>query len=478
MALEKGTYRGIAFTVDSDTGAPVTEVAGPAGKTLLEGMKELVDSAAQDTLRQRMMPVRCFGKELVLSEAFSRSSLGYSGSPTTNSDAITIGYQDMVVTGNGSSSVNYYNGTLWSETDLSDPDDPTKLHPRLRFRLRFHVPGTTATGGLFVFLFSGSGTSNAAGSAIFGANAGSLKPGTHEVEFTIPSTSAFGTFDPTAVSGIGFRMANTSAAGVSVYIQCVQPWIDYSPVPVTWRIDDGRADAYQIACELEEHGWFGCFPVIGSLVGTANHLTLAQVLELDRRGHLICNHSYEADNWTQVDSDQKAAGLLRNRQWLIDNGLTRGADIFAVPNGFTTDTSDQDDMDMIFRHAGIMMNTVPTLRYFRGANPNEGSNAYTNVAHGQARPWDRRCVTSAVAPVNTADLDDAIELGLFTQVLLHDLSDTGSEPSEAEFRAFMTALRAHEMAGRCEVMTMDQIMAGDRPRGHEATATGWANARA
>lgn len=486
MTLQAGTYRDIDCLVDSsDTDTPVTDVAGDGGDVILSALNKLTGAALQDKLHHRMNPVRCFGKELILTEAFSRSTLGYTGSPTTNSDEITIGYQDMVITGNGSTSVNYYNATLWSTTNLSDPDDATKLHPRLRCRIRFHVPGSTATGGLLVLLFSGGGTSNAVAFNVQGGTANTIKPGTHEIEFIMPSSGGFGTFDPTDVQGLGFRLSNLSTADVDVYVQCVQFWIDYSPAIVTWRMDDGRDEQYRMACEMEEFGWFATLGVIGSVIDTTGHLTLAQVKELDRRGHLIVSHSYGAsgidgDNWGSTTSAQKAAQLLENRRWLIDNGLTRGADMFIVPNGFTRLTADQDDMDMIFDHASVMMNTSPMIRYMRGSGDGNGMEPYSVFANGQNRPWDRRCVHCAAID-NTATttlLDTIIETGQFGQILLHD--DTGVSPSitQANFRALMAAVRVHEVATRCEVMTMEQILAGDRPRGHEATAAGWAAARA
>src|SRR5690606_3488890 len=108
------------------------------GDVVLSALKDLTDSAAQDVLRHRSgPPMRCFGKELVLTHPFLEAT-GFSGSPTYSAAHTTIGYQSLVIVGNGSSNVNHYGGSIWPSTDLSDPNDATALHPRLRFRFRIH----------------------------------------------------------------------------------------------------------------------------------------------------------------------------------------------------------------------------------------------------------------------------------------------------------------------------------------------------
>ncbi len=68
-------------------------------------------------------------------------------------------------------------------------------------------------------------------------------------------------------------------------------------------------------------------------------LTLANLLDMQARGHLIGNHTHThmefaaGAQFDTADVDEYVADVLRAREWLIAGGLSKGADLLAAPGG-------------------------------------------------------------------------------------------------------------------------------------------------
>lgn len=110
---------------------------------------------------------------------------------------------------------------------------------------------------------------------------------------------------------------------------------DHARVSLQW--DDGYAQQWPAAAALEAIGQRGTFWIIGSGVGQPNYLTLAQVLELDARGHFVGNHSYSHLQLNvNATEDEVYDDFIAMAEWMEAVGLTRGARYAALPYGLGT----------------------------------------------------------------------------------------------------------------------------------------------
>ena len=270
---------------------------------------------------------------------------------------------------NGQQSMRFVANTTTAQIDraLSTPLDVS--HGSIR--LYWYTPGAPdnphLTGGasLYIRMYSGDGQGGAWRENAY-YNAG-FHTGWQTDE--IPITTFTGTdglpdaslWDPTNVTRITIGWRNVSP-GSTVLLDELSVWNNQGPARFVWTFDDGEATGYNtIAPMLTAHGWRGVFAIIGSRIGQQGYLTLAQVKSLYNQGFLIVNHSWShASDWTTWTTAQREADEAQNRQWLIDNGMPHGADIFVAPYGFC---ASQADMDAFFRHASVVMMTAPTDRY-------------------------------------------------------------------------------------------------------------------
>jgi hypothetical protein len=111
---------------------------------------------------------------------------------------------------------------------------------------------------------------------------------------------------------------------------------------VTFWFDDGWLTQYTVAKpKLDQYGWGGTLPVISDLIGTdAAYCTLPQLQQMERTsGWEIACHAYTAAHHSLTNAyvdlsitDCETDWRLQ-RAWLLDNGLGRGRDILAYPNG-------------------------------------------------------------------------------------------------------------------------------------------------
>ena len=106
---------------------------------------------------------------------------------------------------------------------------------------------------------------------------------------------------------------------------------------VTIGFDDGWASQFTEARKkMDQYGFPGTAYVIPNAVGTPGYMTLAQIRELqDLHGWSIGGHHETAlDQFSGDALDETVAGV---KEYLLRNGLNRGADHFAYPNGVFSD---------------------------------------------------------------------------------------------------------------------------------------------
>lgn len=98
--------------------------------------------------------------------------------------------------------------------------------------------------------------------------------------------------------------------------------------------------------------------LIGSFVGQTDNLTLDQVQTFAMHGVEFCNHTWShfdstsnPPNWSNRTQAERIADVKQMRDWLIDNGLGRGANVLITPQG---EWVHEDEHEIVDRYASIV----------------------------------------------------------------------------------------------------------------------------
>ncbi len=100
--------------------------------------------------------------------------------------------------------------------------------------------------------------------------------------------------------------------------------------------DDGNQAQYDTAFTyMEKYDMNGTAFVNGATIGVAgdNTLTLAELKAMDTAGWTIGNHGYVHQDLTTIPIDQAQSEIEDGINYLLDNGLTKGAYDLAYPGG-------------------------------------------------------------------------------------------------------------------------------------------------
>lgn len=205
-------------------------------------------------------------------------------------------------------------------------------------------------------------------------NVGTISIGFHDttLAFAAVTIANFQQFESSAVCGPGWntlvvhpttvgavnpadvhfiRIYLNSKSGTSCTVtfdslQFIYPTV--STKLVAFRDDDGYADCWKTALALDRYGIRGNFHVHPRLVGTSGFITKAELLAMQKSGHMIGNHGWSKypgddlnDNATGPFYKQRentAESLLIDHirpavWWLQDNGFEQGARIYATHQG-------------------------------------------------------------------------------------------------------------------------------------------------
>lgn len=225
----------------------------------------------------------------------------------------------------------------------------------------------------------------------------------------------------------------------------------FTPAQTRGKIVVGFDGAYsaqwQAVAFLEKQGKRATFAVNPNYVGTAGHLTLAQLQELQARGHLIIGYAggYYTPLWAYLTDAQKLDVVLRTRVWMAANGFLRGMRYLSISgiSGWTAN----DDANLLGKYidcvyAGfsdglytpsIMLNGNPRFNAVWFAN--------TTTASGFLPSENWAAVCARTASVKG------------TAIMWAHLSGTGGDTEAAWEPLITTALGAG-----LEFQTLDQYM--------------------
>jgi len=155
--------------------------------------------------------------------------------------------------------------------------------------------------------------------------------------------------DPTDVSFFRLFISSKTGTNCSVTVDSIQFLI---PTPstkvVVFRDDDGYIDSIKTAQEFDKAGIRGNFHIHPSLIGTSGYLSKADLIGMQRSGHMIGNHGWskfygdimtgsDSLNVRNLNTEEFVNTIIRPTVWwLQDNGFEQGARIFATHQGNLT----------------------------------------------------------------------------------------------------------------------------------------------
>lgn len=271
-----------------------------------------------------------------------------------------------------------------------------------------------------------------------------------------------GTGNLQAVTTVGFGCTTTSATGAVYLDELVVYQNANSKAKIVWTFDDLQTSAITtMANTLDQYGWKGAFAAIGAYTTASNLWDTAR--DLERRGHMIVNHSYGTaamghytwDSGTEVDTGAEAlAEVLRGQQVMRDNGCWRGSRIWVCPYGALGQTTGHRDVlknytDLVITVGGYrnMDDTSwVSAMQSRGstvANPNPGIDN---------RVWQRGLLGDT--SLTAANIDKLIARRGFEVIMQHNVD--GANLTTAQFEAICAYIAAKEQAGLLEVSTLER----------------------
>lgn len=152
-------------------------------------------------------------------------------------------------------------------------------------------------------------------SGFAGADAALYKLGRGEFEAHLSAIAESGAARPATVAELG------DGAGAG------------RPLLITF--DDGGVSAYTHAADaLERRGWRGHFFVTTGRVGTPGFLSREQIVELDRRGHVVGSHSATHPLRMARCSYEEMLGEWKTSVGVLSDILGRGVTAASVPGGY------------------------------------------------------------------------------------------------------------------------------------------------
>lgn len=215
-----------------------------------------------------------------------------------------------------------------------------------------------------------------------------------------PTVATMNSVDPTAVEMFRFYVQPNAGVVTSLTLDSCHFLVnDASKKLIAFRDDDGYADCWKTAAEFDKWGIRGNFHIHPMLVGTPGYVSLANLREMQRNGHMIGNHG-----WSKFDGDQLSGNFYTQRNWnadeywrnniypammwLQDNGFEQGSRIYATHQGNML----PDQREALFeRGIDIISNTATSAEQA----------AFTN--HPDFLEWQH--ATGYVAPSAQATLD-------------------------------------------------------------------------
>ncbi|TWP52568.1 polysaccharide deacetylase family protein [Lentzea tibetensis] len=218
---------------------------------------------------------------------------------------------------------------------------------------------------------------------------------------------------------------------------------------VTFTIDDSTADQMAGARILSKYGLHGTFYVISGSVGTAAHLTRAQLDELKAAGHEIGGHTVSHPDLTKIAPDEARRQICADRATLTEWG--HQVTSFAYPF-----TAYNPDVQRFAAECGYT--SARSLGDLRG--PRDCLDCSTAETIPPENPYDVRAPDLVTRDWTLADLQSLVlnASSGWVPIVLHQICDGCADLSLSP--AIMDAFAAWLVARRVQVRTVHEVMGG------------------
>ena len=205
--------------------------------------------------------------------------------------------------------------------------------------------------------------------------------------------------------------------------------------------DDGRDEHYEAALYLSSKGISGTFAIISGRIGDGGFLTLAQLKEMQEMGHLLVNHgwaslSYYSGGSQQYTNKQIADDITKGQEWLINNGLGRGARIWVQPGG-DSNWRNNCETDFLGKYYDMVRIT----------------NRIQPTTHWNTRIINTSAINSATAA--TTMCDRAVDTGALAVICFHQ-TDGGSVTWD-QFKAHIDHVAGKRDSGDIKCITLADL---------------------
>ncbi len=134
---------------------------------------------------------------------------------------------------------------------------------------------------------------------------------------------------------------------------------------IVFTFDDGGVSFYTIIAPiLEKYGWKGHFFISTKYIGTDGFLTVGQIKELSRRGHVIGSHSHQHKVLTELSVNDVENELCTSVKILSDI-LGKPICSISIPNGYYN----REILNIVYKNGlQIVYTSTPTSLIKRMAN--------------------------------------------------------------------------------------------------------------
>ena len=244
-----------------------------------------------------------------------------------------------------------------------------------------------------------------------------------------PVTLSFGeatvtsTPDRTDIDYLRLRVTDKGTGAVSVSFGAWSLVDEPLKGMVSLVFDDGWSSQFsQARLKMDQYGFAGTCYIIPDYIGTSNYMTLAQLKYLQNQLGWDISAHYQTD-LTSLTGPEVEMKLISVKNYLLNNGFSRGANDFAYPNGKYDETT-----------------VLPLVRkYFRSAR--------TIAAFAETFPpadYHKLRVLLVINTTSTASIATAIDQARTNKewliLIFHKIVTTASAETEYSISNFGTVI--------------------------------------
>lgn len=125
------------------------------------------------------------------------------------------------------------------------------------------------------------------------------------------------------------------------HVKSVSDWLENNNQPkdgVVFTFDDGGVSFLKVAAPiLEEYGFIGLFFIITNRIGAEGFLSVEDILELEKRGHIIGTHSHTHPDNISVLQRQQIDDEWQKSVSSLNSILGVSVEYASIPNGYQSE---------------------------------------------------------------------------------------------------------------------------------------------